>query len=192
MCPGGIIVNASAYKNINIVNGMSLYQRDGKFANAACVAGVNLDELLHSKLSPLQALEWLEVLERKFSSRYGNKAPYCSVLNFINKREPNTIAESSYSMGLAPAPLWEQLPCDISNSIRIALKDFSTKIADFDTGNIIGLETKTSSPIQVIREKNGLCSGFENLFVIGEGSGYSGGIISSAVDGLKTAMTLVD
>jgi uncharacterized FAD-dependent dehydrogenase len=61
----------------------------------------------------------------------------------------------------------------------------------FETGNLIGLESKTSSPIQVVREKNGLVEGFENLYIIGEGSGYAGGIISSAADGVKAAMGLV-
>jgi hypothetical protein len=62
---------------------------------------------------------------------------------------------------------------------------------DFETGNLIGLESKTSSPIQVLREKNGLCTGFENLYFIGEGSGYAGGIISSGADGIKAAMGFV-
>jgi hypothetical protein len=61
----------------------------------------------------------------------------------------------------------------------------------FETGNIMGLESKTSSPIQVDRYKNGLCSGFANLYVIGEGSGFAGGIISSAADGIKSALDLI-
>ena len=193
MCPGGVVVNASSYNDTNIVNGMSLFNRAGKFANAACVVGVNLDNLMHSEMTPLQALDWVEALERKFY-RYSNgfKAPYCSVLDFINKKEPNKIVESSYLLGLTPAPLWELLPHEISSSIRAGLKDFSRKLTEFDSGSIMGLETKTSSPIQVIRGKNGLCSGFKNLYLIGEGSGYSGGIISSAVDGIKAAMSIVE
>jgi len=70
------------------------------------------------------------------------------------------------------------------------LKDFSRKLKGFEDGNIIGLESKTSSPIQVIRDENGLCAGFENLYIVGEGSGYSGGIISSGVDGIKTAIKI--
>ena len=191
MCPGGVIVNASAYNDINIVNGMSLYNRDGKFANAACVAGVDLNKLTHSEMSPLQALDWVESIERKLYRGFGFKAPFCSILDFINKKEPYKPVESSYSMGLVPAPLWELIPHEISCALRAGLKEFSRKINDYDTGNVIGLETKTSSPIQVIREKNGLCTGFKNLYLIGEGSGYSGGIISSAVDGIKTAMHII-
>ena len=61
----------------------------------------------------------------------------------------------------------------------------------FETGNLLGFESKTSSPIQVIREKSGLVEGFENLYMIGEGSGYAGGIISSAADGIKAAMSYI-
>jgi uncharacterized FAD-dependent dehydrogenase len=65
------------------------------------------------------------------------------------------------------------------------------KIKGFETGNLLGLESKTSSPVQVLRQPNGKCEGFENLFMVGEGSGYAGGIISSAADGVKAAMGFV-
>ena len=192
MCPGGSIVSASAYKNTSIVNGMSLYNRDGKFANAACVAGVNLDRLSGRQTSPLEALGWLESLERRFYE-YSNgfKAPFCSIKDFINKEVKSSIVESSYSLGLTPAALWDLLPSQVSGSIREGLKDFSRKIKGFEAGIIIGLDSKSSSPIQVLREESYLCSGFKNLYVVGEGSGYSGGIISSGADGIKTAMTII-
>ncbi|MCK5028068.1 MAG: NAD(P)-binding protein [Bacteroidales bacterium] len=193
MCPGGMIVPASAYDNLNIVNGMSLYQRNAKFANAGCVAGVNLEKLLGKEISALEALDWLENLEKSFYEYSdGFKAPYCSIQGFINKKTPSRSTESSYPLGLLPAPLWDLLPKDISSSMRESLKEFSRKIRGFETGNIMGLESKTSSPIQVLREKNGLCEGFKNLYLIGEGSGYAGGIISSAADGLKAAMSIIN
>ena len=192
MCPGGTVVPASAYKNLNIVNGMSLYNRNGKFANAACVAGVNLDKLTGRETTPLDALFWLETLEERFYT-YSNgfQAPFCRIHDFINRKDPSEIVESSYPLGLKPAALWNLLPSPVSSSIREGLKDFSKKIKGFERGNIMGLETKTSSPIQVLREKNNLCTGFENLYIVGEGSGYSGGIISSGTDGIKTAMTII-
>ncbi|MBU8891728.1 MAG: FAD-binding protein [Bacteroidales bacterium] len=193
MCPGGIIVPASAYDNINIVNGMSLYQRNAKFSNAAVVAGVNLEKLLKKETSALEALDWLEKLEKYFYEYSdGFKAPYCSIQDFINKKTPSRNTESSYPLGLMPAPLWELLPEKVSSSMRESLKEFSRKIRGFETGNIMGLESKTSSPIQVLRERNGLCEGFKNLYLIGEGSGYAGGIISSAADGLKAALSIIE
>lgn len=193
MCPGGMIVPAAAYSNLNIVNGMSLYQRNAKFANAACVAGVNLEKLLGKEITALEALDWLENLERSFYKYSdGFKAPYCSIQDFINKRTPSQNTETSYPLGLIPAPLWELLPEEVSVSMRESMKEFGRKIKGFETGNIMGLESKTSSPIQVLREENGLCEGFKNLYLIGEGSGYAGGIISSAADGLKAALQIIE
>ena len=83
------------------------------------------------------------------------------------------------------------LPAEVSSSIREGLKDFSKKIRGFETGSIMGLESKTSSPIQAVREKDCRCTGFENLYLVGEGSGCSGGIISSGADGIKAAMNII-
>jgi uncharacterized FAD-dependent dehydrogenase len=92
---------------------------------------------------------------------------------------------------LVSAPIWELLPKSVVSSMQVGLTDFIRKMRGFETGNLIGLESKTSSPIQVVREKNGLVEGFENLYMIGEGSGYAGGIISSAADGVKAAMGIL-
>ncbi len=193
MCPGGIIVPSAAFANTNTVNGMSLYQRNNHFANAACVASVDINEILGKEVSPLEALDWLEDLEKKFyeiTSDY--KAPACSIKDFINgELSIDFNKESSYPLGLEQMPIWEFLPPQISDAMRKGLKDFSTRLKDFDTGNIMGLESKTSSPIQVIRDEHRRAEGIDNLFVIGEGSGYSGGIISSAADGVKAALSII-
>jgi hypothetical protein len=192
MCPGGTVVPAATYKHINIVNGMSLYGRKGRFSNAACVAGVHPDELAGHKVTALEALEWLENLEASFFDfTKGYQAPFCSIPDFLRERDPHKIPETSYPLGLAPAPLWKMLPPPVTASIKRGLVDFCKKIKGYDKGNLLGLESKTSSPIQVIREQNGLCTGFTNLFLAGEGSGYSGGIVSSAADGIKIAMNIL-
>jgi len=193
MCPGGIVVPATAYANTNIVNGMSLYNRNAQFANAACVAGVNPEKLMGKETTALEMLDWVETLEQKFfdySKDYS--APYCSIQDFISKKEPHKKMQSSYPLGLKAAPLWEMLPESISNSIRKGLQEFTRKIKGFETGTIMGLESKTSSPIQVIREENMSCTGFSNLFIVGEGSGYAGGIISSGADGIKAAINIIN
>jgi hypothetical protein len=191
MCPGGMIVPATPYENANIVNGMSLYLRNKKFANAACVAGVGMDKLLKKETTPMEALDWLGALENKFFEYAGGyQAPFCGIQDFIDKKEPAQTVESSYPLGLTAAPLWTLLPAEISRAIRDGLKVFSNKIKGFETGIIMGLESKTSSPVQAVRDENRLCAGFDNLFMAGEGSGHSGGIISSAVDGIRTAIQL--
>jgi uncharacterized FAD-dependent dehydrogenase len=192
MCPGGIVVPAAAYENTNIVNGMSYYNRNGNFANAACVAGIHPDELAGKTVSPLEALENLKQLEEMFFQFSGGyKAPACRIINFLKHKNRDEKLESSYPLGLTSAPIWELLPAQIVKSMQSGLTDFMRKIKGFETGNLIGLESKTSSPIQVVRESNGRTEGFENLYVIGEGSGFAGGIISSAADGIKAAMGLV-
>jgi uncharacterized FAD-dependent dehydrogenase len=95
-------------------------------------------------------------------------------------------------MGLAPAALWNLLPRPISSSIRKGLQEFNRKIRGFKTGIIMGLESKTSAPVRVSRGRDSmLAEGFDNLYVVGEGSGWAGGIVSSAVDGVKAATRIM-
>jgi uncharacterized FAD-dependent dehydrogenase len=191
MCPGGVVVPSTPYANTNIVNGMSYYSRNGKFANAGIVAAVHPDMLLGDTATALEALSCLEMHEQNFfemSNSYA--APFCSIRDFIKKREPTELPETSYPLGLHPAPIYNILPSVITSSIRKGLRNFSRKIKGFKNGIILGLESKTSSPIQAVRDKTGCAEGFENLFVIGEGSGCAGGIISSAVDGIRCAASI--
>jgi uncharacterized protein len=192
MCPGGIVVPASAYPNNNIVNGMSLYRRDLKFANAACVAAVDPRELLGEDADALSVLRWVEELEEKFYDFSGGySAPFTDIEGFLKKKVPASIPGTSYPLGLKPAALWELLPETVSRSMRAGLEDFCRRIRGFEKGIIMGLESKTSAPIQVVRDEGRNCTGFQNLYVAGEGSGYAGGIISSAADGVRSAQTLI-
>ncbi len=193
MCPGGMVVPATAYAGSNIVNGMSMYGRDAEFANAACVASLNLNELLNREVSALESLDWVEKLEQSFYNFTNSyQAPYCKIEDFIGAKLSSGNSESSYPLGLTKAPLWELLPEEISAALRVGLMDFNRKIKGFDRGILLGLESKTSSSIQVLRDRSGLCEGFRNLFMLGEGSGFAGGIISSAADGVKGAMHIVE
>ena len=172
---------------------MSRYKRNGTYANAACVAGINPEKLLGRQMEPLEALDWLGGLEESFYYHSnGYQAPFCTIQDFIDKKMPLKTVESSYPLGLKPSALWDLLPMEVSGSIREGLKDFCRKIKGFETGIIMGLESKTSSPIQVLREKTGRCNGFENLYMGGEGSGYSGGIISSGSDGIQAALSIIE
>ncbi len=193
MCPGGIIVPATAYKNNNIVNGMSLFNRDMKFSNAACVAAINPYQIISENVSAGGVLDWLEEIESKFYELNNDyKAPVCTIQNFISRKMSSKMPSGSYPLGLVPMPLWEILPDIVQSAMREGLKDFCRKMKGFDTGIILGLESKTSAPIQVLRDEDGKCTGFENLYMAGEGSGYSGGIISSGADGIKTALKILE
>jgi uncharacterized protein len=191
MCPGGIVVPATAYASANIVNGMSLYQRDGRFANAACVAGIHPGQLAGQEISAAEALDYVQQLEESFFNfSKGYRAPFCTIRDFLKKKISQTPGDSSYPLGLISAPLWEMLPEPVVSSISEGLLDFNRKLKGYETGILLGLESKTSSPIQVIRDETGRCEGFENLYMVGEGSGYAGGIISSAADGIRTAIKI--
>jgi hypothetical protein len=193
MCPGGKVVPATAYETANIVNGMSRYKRSGRFANAACVAGFNLESLLGKSIEPLEALDWLGDLEHRFFQyAKGYQAPFVTIDGFIRRKTSFGTIDSSYPLGLTPAPLWDLLPAEISRSLAQGLSVFSKKLKGFETGIILGLESKTSSPLQVLREPDRLCQGFSNLYLAGEGSGWSGGIISSGVDGIRTALAIIE
>ncbi|WP_297086751.1 FAD-dependent protein [uncultured Draconibacterium sp.] len=193
MCPGGMVVPAAAYENTNIVNGMSYYKRNGNFANAACVAAIHPDELAGKTVSPIEALDKLQQLEESFYQyAEGYAAPACSINDFLKQKGKGSQFETSYPLGLKPAPLWDLLPQPVVESMQVGLQDFIRKMRGFENGNLLGFESKTSAPIQVIRDRNGLCKGFDNIYIIGEGSGYAGGIISSAADGIKAAMNFVE
>lgn len=193
MCPGGMVVPATAYATTNIVNGMSLYQRDGRFANAACVAGIHPDQLTGHETSALEALDRVQKLEEKFytfSNSY--QAPFANISDFLNRRVSRKAPETSYPLGLIPAPLWEMMPETVISSISEGLIDFSNKLKGYGEGILLGLESKTSSPIQVVRDETGKCEGFDNLYLTGEGSGYAGGIISSGADGIRVAVKIAE
>jgi uncharacterized FAD-dependent dehydrogenase len=193
MCPGGMVVPAAAYENTNIVNGMSYYKRNGNFANAACVAAIHPDELAGKTVSPVEALDNLQKLEESFYQyAEGYAAPTCSINDFLKQQGKGSQFETSYPLGLKPAPLWDLLPKPVVESMQVGLQDFIRKMRGFENGNLLGFESKTSSPVQVIRDKSGLCEGFDNIYIVGEGSGYAGGIISSAADGIKAAMHYIE
>lgn len=192
MCPGGVVVPATAYRNGNIVNGMSVYQRNNEWANAAVVAGVSPFEILGEGASPLEALDWLEMLEHSFYSFSNSyKAPAILIDDFLKNKTSNKLPHSSYAFGTVPADFHQLMPSFILESLKTGLHVFSKKIPGYERGILLGLESKTSSPIQAIRDNSKLFSLYDNLFLAGEGSGWAGGIVSSAADGIKVALSVL-
>lgn len=191
MCPGGNVVPAAAYKEKSIVNGMSYYKRNSNFSNAAVVAGIHPDHLLGHVCTASEVLDWMDNLEEQFYKfSISLEIPANMAFDYMKKRESREIGKISYQRGIRSARLHTMLPEMLSNAISEGLVDFGRKLRGFEKGVLMGLESKTSSPIQVAREKDGSVNGFENLYFVGEGSGYTGGIISSAADGVRCAMTL--
>lgn len=193
MCPGGRIVPSSSNEKTNIVNGMSNYSRGSRFANSAIVAAVDLNKILNKEVKPNEALDWLYKLENKFFNIKNNySAPANRISDLLIGRQSSNLPKSSYPFDLYSYDFKELFPPNIYNSLISGIKDFTKKISGFEEGIIMGLESKTSSPIQVKRDKQGKVNDFDNLYMIGEGSGFAGGIISSAVDGIKAALDIID
>ncbi|RKY55901.1 MAG: FAD-dependent oxidoreductase, partial [Candidatus Neomarinimicrobiota bacterium] len=191
MCPGGQVVPAAAFPQKNIVNGMSYYQRNGQYSNAAVVAGISPDTLLGHTCTPEEILDWMDELEERFYNYSEDYSiPATRVADYTKKRRSGKQLESSYPLGLFTASLYNMIPEVVSKALIQGLKNFNGKLAGFDQGILMGLESKTSSPLQADRELNGQSRGIRNLYIIGEGSGYAGGIISSAADGIRCAMIL--
>lgn len=193
MCPGGMVVPAAVYPETNIVNGMSYYKRDGAFANAACVAGIHPAELAGREISAAETLDMLEQMEGGFFKLNNSyEAPACNIGDFIRGKSSIGSFRSSHPLGTYAAPLFQLLPKTVVQAMQAGLSDFSRKITGFETGTLLGLESKTSAPVQVVRDDDGRCHGFSNLYVIGEGSGFAGGIVSSAADGVKSALKAIN
>ncbi len=193
MCPGGIIVPATTQQNQVVVNGMSNSQRNSPFANSGFVTEISLDDLhQYDPMNPLAGLALQEELEglMNVGGNFSLKAPAQRVTDFLNKVCSNTLPATSYQPGIQSAPLHQLLPQQIVDRLSEALHHFKKKMKGFVTEQAIltGVESRTSSPVRIPRCPQKLHSlNFENLYPAGEGSGYAGGIASSAIDGERIA-----
>ncbi len=191
MCPGGKVVPATAYAHTNVVNGMSYYKRNSPWANAAVVAGVQIEKLLQRPVNALETLNWLEQLEVSFYETVrGYKAPACTIRDFLNGKSGSALPASSYPFELVASNFSELLPKQLLLPLQQGLQQFCRKLRGYESGILLGLESKTSAPVQVVRHREQLHATFDNLFLAGEGSGWAGGITSSAADGLKIAQRI--
>lgn len=192
MCPGGYVVPASTAPGELVLNGMSLAARNAPFANAGFVAEVRLEDL--NGEDPLRALEFQASVERKmFAAGDGRtqKAPAQRVGDFVVGKLSGSLPETSYIPGIYSAPVNELLPPVISESLRQAVQDFGRKFKGFDSNEakVMAVESRTSSPVRIPRNKETLeHSEIKRFFPCGEGAGYAGGIVSAAMDGEKCAL----
>ena len=188
MCPGGYVIPAHCESDGQVVNGMSFSARDNNFSNSAIVVGVNCEQFLNN---PLGGIEFQRQLEKTFFHKF--IAPAQNVKDFMNNKSSKNLFKNSYYHDVTPINFHDKLPKFISEAITMAMIDFDKKYNGFiNNGLFIGVETRTSSPIRIIRNSDTLhCVGITNLYPAGEGSGYAGGIISSAVDGIKIAKAII-
>jgi hypothetical protein len=195
MCPGGNVINASSEQGMLVVNGMSNRARAGKNANSAWVVEVHTDDF--GSGHPLAGIEFQRELERGAFSVAGGgfKAPVQMLDDFLQGRKSKKFksVKPSYTGEVCFADLNGTLPSFIADSLKAALPVFRSKLKFFNDGDAVltGNETKTSAPVRITRNDILQSTSIQGLYPAGEGAGYAGGIMSSAVDGLRVAESII-
>ena len=198
MCPGGIIVPAATANNEVVVNGMSNAQRNSPYANSGIVVSIKQEELTeYQKFGVFAGLRYQEDLEKMaFQAAHNSqKAPAQRMVDYVQKKISRNLPDTSYIPGLTNAPLHELMPKNINQALRLAFKDFGKKMHGYysDEALIVGVESRTSSPIRIPRDKTSMEHiQIMNLYPCGEGAGYAGGIVSSAMDGENAANKIAE
>jgi uncharacterized FAD-dependent dehydrogenase len=191
MCPGGTVVAAASEPGGVVTNGMSQYSRNERNANAAIV--VELDPHKDYPGGVLAGMELQRRLEQRAFELGGGtyQAPGQLVGDFLAGRPSTEFGEvlPSFVPGVHLTDLSDLLPADVITAIREALPAFEKQIAGFARPDAVltGVETRTSSPIRILRGDDGQSVNTRGLFPAGEGAGYAGGILSAGIDGIKTA-----
>ncbi len=197
MCPGGFIVPAATSPGEVVVNGMSPSRRDSKYANSGIVVAVEENDFkAYSKFGPLAGMYFQKDIEQKacFMAGKTQTAPAQRLMDFVEKRNSNSLLETSYQPGLLSADMREVLPPFIAESLRQGFRSFGEKMKGYLTNDaqIVGVESRTSSPVRIPRDKETLeHPQIKRLFPCAEGAGYAGGIVSAAMDGERCAEAAV-
>ncbi|MBO4220611.1 MAG: hypothetical protein J5933_06785 [Clostridia bacterium] len=196
MCPGGEVVAAASEEGGIVTNGMSRYARDGVNANSA--VNVSVDPSDYGG-DPVSAIEFQRRIERAAFVAAGRSynAPCVSVGEFLGRSfDSSGTISPTYMYGnvtrLSGSGFESLFPRSVAESLKEGICAFGRKISGFDSDHALltAPETRTSSPLRIIRGENCAATGFDNLFPAGEGAGYAGGITSAAVDGIRAACAL--
>ena len=191
MCPGGQVIGSSSEEGTIVTNGMSLSSRDGHYANSAIVVNVRTEDFAGA--SPLAGLDfrrrWEQKAYRLGAAEY--RAPAQRLTDFLQGRS-GEVSSTSFLPGVTPAELSETMPSFVAAALREGLRLIDRKMPGFITAEavLIGVETRTSSPVRILRKASGESIHIEGLYPCGEGAGYAGGIISSALDGMYAARSV--
>lgn len=193
MCPGGVVVPAGSADGELVVNGMSASARAGKWANSGMVVEIRPGDFPQfDGDGPLQMLHLQEWLEKRMFEAAGDTivAPAQRMLDFTEGHLSKTLPKTSYAPGVQSADFNTLLPSFIASRLAAGFRHFGRKARGFLTNDavMIGLESRTSSPVRITREPETLESvNVAGLYPAGEGAGYAGGIVSAAIDGMRCA-----
>jgi hypothetical protein len=189
MCPGGEVTQCASEPGGVVVNGMSNAKRDSGFSNSGLVAKVNTGDFGSEDLLAGMHLQrkWEQACFRAAGETYG--APAMSVQDFLKAKATGKLPRTSFRPFAVPADLATCLPDFVLAQLREALPDFDKKIRGFGSQEaiLLAIESRTSSPIQLLRGEDGQSVSHSGLYPCGEGAGFAGGITSAAVDGIRVA-----
>lgn len=198
MCPGGFIVPAATSPGEIVVNGMSPSRRDSKFANSGIVVSVSeRDFKSYQHHGPLAGMYFQMEVEQKACALAGGKqgAPAQRLMDFIEGKITASLLDTSYQPGLHSIDMKSLLPDFIFQSLKHGFRNFGTKMKGYMTNEaqVVGVESRTSSPVRVPRDKEKLeHPQVKRLFPCAEGAGYAGGIVSAAMDGERCAESIIN
>lgn len=191
MCPGGVVVPAASAPGESVVNGMSASARASQWANSGMVVEIRPGDFpQYESEGPFELMALQEELEKRFFKESGDSlnAPSQIMTDFVEGRDSKETLRTSFAPGIYPARLDQLLPPFISDRLREGFKAFDRMRRGFlsDKAQLIGLESRTSSPVRIPRDRETLRHvGVEGLYPAGEGAGYAGGIVSAAIDGRR-------
>ena len=193
MCPGGILVPAATASGELVLNGMSNSQRNSKWANSGVVVQIEPEDFPeYAQYGPLALLRFQQDIEKKMFEYTGSlKAPAQRMMDFCRRIPSANLPKSSYHPGVENAPLHELLPEHVSLRLKYAFPEIGNKkMHGYYTNDalVLGVESRTSSPVRIPRDPETLEHvQIAGLYPCGEGAGYAGGIVSSALDGINCA-----
>ena len=191
MCPGGEVINASTEAGGIAVNGMSYYARSSENSNSALVVSVSTADFPTGVLGGMAFAQQIE--RAAYALCGGEGVPVQTVGGFLGDSQRFGVVKPTISPCAVPADLGKCLPAFISEGIRAGISAFGKNIAAFDSPEAVltGVETRTSSPVRILRRADFQAESLSGLYPAGEGAGYAGGIVSAAVDGIKCAQALM-
>jgi uncharacterized FAD-dependent dehydrogenase len=192
MCPGGVVVPTPTEPEMQCTNGMSNSHRSSPLANAGIVVAVSPADFAAEGLEgPLAGLEWQRRWERAAYRLGGGgyRAPAQRLAAYLARKRGPPPGTTSYRPGVTPADLSTLYPERVQEALRMGLRGFERRMRGFvtDEALLLGVETRTSSPCRLVRAADFQSPALPGVYPAGEGAGYAGGIVSSAVDGLRVA-----
>jgi len=195
MCPGGTVIACASSPGMLTTNGMSMSHRSSGYGNAAFLVPVAPDDFGGSATDPLAGIAWQGQIETRAFRSGGSdfSLPACTLSDFLDRRTPKLLPQDRPPLRAVPADLHATLPDFVSETLTDAVPAMMRQMRQvaFERCMVYGAETRSSSPVRIMRDDSFQSPSARGLYPVGEGAGYAGGIVTSAIDGLRAADSLL-